>query len=173
MINIKFEIIQPCDLETLTLIADWYLKEWNISIETTIKRLQTITADKKQFQVLMTIDGIPVSTGGLYDHVALLDKEPRLKIHKKWLALIYTTPDKRGKGYGALICKFIQDHSKNVGLNKIHLFTDTAERLYRRLGWTEIEKFTINDRNIVRQKTCLTTMEIKSLLLTTKLGVMI
>ena len=149
MINIKFHIIQPDDLETLKLIADWYLKEWNIPTDITIKRLQTITADKEQFQVLMTLDGIPISTGGLYDHVGLLDKEPRFKIHKKWLALIYTTPDKRGQGYGALICKFIQDHSKNLGLSKIHLFTDTAERLYKRLGWIEIEKITISDRNIV------------------------
>lgn len=149
MININLKIIQPDDQETLKLIASWYLKEWNIPTETTIKRLQTITADKEQFQVLMTLDGTPTSTGGLYDHVGLLDKEPRLKIHKKWLALIYTLPDKRGKGYGALICKFIQDHSKNLGLNKIHLFTDTAERLYKRLGWTEIEKITISDRNIV------------------------
>lgn len=97
----------------------------------------------------MTLDGTPVSTGGLYDHVGLLDKVPGLKIHKKWLALIYTIPDKRSKGYGALICKFIQDHAKNLGLNKIHLFTDTAEHLYKRLGWTEIEKITISDRNIV------------------------
>jgi len=149
MINIKFHIIQPDDLETLKLIADWYLKQWNIPADVTIKRLQTITADKEQFQVLMTLDGSPVSTGGLYDHVGLLDKVPRLKIHKKWLALIYTIPDKRSKGYGALICKFIQDHAKNLGLNKIHLFTDTAEHLYKRLGWTEIEKMTISDRNIV------------------------
>jgi len=149
MTNIKFRIIQPDDLETFQLIADWYLKEWNIPTDITIKRLQNITADKEQFQVLMTLSGIPVSTGGLYDHVGLLDKEPRFKIHKKWLALIYTAPDKRGKGYGASICKFIQDHAKNLGLNKIHLFTDTAERLYQRLGWTEIEKITISGRNIV------------------------
>jgi GNAT superfamily N-acetyltransferase len=149
MINIKFHIIQPTDLETIKLIADWYLKQWNIPTEITVKRLQTITADKEQFQVLMTIDSTPVSTGGLYNHVGLLDKEPRLKIYKKWLALIYTTPDKRSKGYGALICKFIQDHAKNLGLTKIHLFTDTAERLYTRLGWTEVEKITVSDRNIV------------------------
>ena len=149
MINIKFHIVQPGDRETIKLIADWYLKEWNIPVDTTIKRLQTITADKEQFQVLMTLDDIPVSTGGLYDHVALLDKVPRLTIHKKWLALIYTIPDQRSKGYGALICKFIVDHSKNVGCNKIHLFTDTAERLYKRLGFSEIERFTINGRHIV------------------------
>ncbi len=65
------------------------------------------------------------------------------------MAHVYTTPDQRGKGYGAIICKFIQDQSKNLGFDKIHLFTDTAERLYKRLGWLENERLTINDRNII------------------------
>jgi GNAT superfamily N-acetyltransferase len=152
MTKINFHIVQPNDLTTFQLIAGWYLSEWKIPADKTIQRLQTITADKSQFQILLTIDGIPVSTGGLYDHVGLLDKEPRLKIYKNWLALVYTTPDKRHQGYGALICKHIQDHSKNLGLDTIYLFTDTAEQLYKRLGWTEMERLATGVRNVVIMK---------------------
>ena len=152
MTNIKFQIVQPNDQMTFELIADWYLDEWKIPREKTIQRLQTITSDNSQFQVLMTLDGSPISTGGLYDHVGLLDKEPRFRIHKNWLALVYTIPENRHKGYGALICNFIHDHSRKLGIETMYLFTDTAERLYMRLGWTEMEKLAMGDRNVVVMK---------------------
>ncbi|MBA0882403.1 GNAT family N-acetyltransferase [Flavobacterium undicola] len=152
MAKLEFHIVYPDDQETFQLIANWYLSEWKIPTDKTIQRLKTITADKSQFQVLMTLDNIPVSTGGVYNHVGLLDKEPKFKIHKNWLALVYTIPDQRNKGYGALICKFIQDHSKTLELNTLHLFTDTAEQLYKRLGWTAVERLAMGDRNLVVMK---------------------
>lgn len=137
---------------TFQLIANWYFTEWKIPIDTTIQKLQIITKDNSQFQILMTLDGIPISTGGLYNHIKLLDKEPRLKIYKNWLALVYTTPEKRHQGYGALICKHIQNHSKHLGFDAIYLFTDTAEQFYKRLGWIEIERLAIGNRNVVVMK---------------------
>lgn len=152
MNKLNFQILQPNGQSTFQLIADWYLSEWKIPRDKTIQRLQTITADKLQFQILMTLDGIPISTGGLYDRVGLLDQEPRLKVYKNWLALVYTIPDKRHKGYGALICKHIQDHAKSTGIDTLYLFTDTAEKLYRRLGWTEMERLAMDDRNVIVMK---------------------
>ena len=146
---IDFQIVQPADRQAMLLIAGWYFSEWHVPVETTMERLQGITADREQFQVLMMLDGRPISTGGIYDHVGLLDKEPGFKIYKKWLALVYTIPEERGRGYGAAICNYIQEHSRLLGFKKIHLFTDTAESLYRRLGWKETERLTVNDRNIV------------------------
>ncbi len=152
MANIKFHLVTPNDNQTIELIANWYLNEWHLPIDKTILRLQTITADPSQFQVLMTLDNVPVSTGGIYSHVGLLDREPKFKVFKNWLALVYTTPDKRQQGYGAAICNYIQDYSKHIGLDKIHLFTDTAERLYKRLGWDEIERLNLGERHIVVMK---------------------
>lgn len=149
MSEIDFSIVQHDDQQTQRLISDWYFSEWQIPIETTMKRLQAITGDQNQFQVLLTLNGTPVSTGGIYDHVGLLDKEPDLKVHKKWLALVYTIPEERQRGYGAAICNYIAERSKILGFNKIHLFTDTAASLYQRLGWVQIQCFTINSRNIV------------------------
>lgn len=152
MTEIKYRIIKPDDNEYIGLIAESYFKEWVIPIDKTIQRLQSSTADQSQFQVLMTLEGIPISTGGLCNHVGLLDKEPRLKIYKNWLALVYTTPDKRHQGYGASICKYIQDHSKKLGLQTMYLFTYTAEQLYKRLGWTVMETLAMGQRTIVIMK---------------------
>ena len=148
MTDINIEILKPNDQISFQLIAKWYFNEWKIPINTTIQRLQSITSDISQFQVLMTLDSNPIATGGLYNHVGLLDKEPRLKVHKHWLALVYTNPKNRHKGYGALVCNFIQNRSKQIGVDTMYLYTDTAERLYTRLGWTVMEKIIFGERNI-------------------------
>jgi GNAT superfamily N-acetyltransferase len=152
MTDIKYQIITPDDNENIALIADWYLTEWNVPVQTTIEKTKKLLADNYEFQVLMTLDNKPIATGGLYNHVGLLDKEPRLKIYKNWLALVYTKPDDRGKGLGALICNHIQDHSKDLGLKEIYLFTHTAENLYKRLDWQQLERLVLGGKDIVVMK---------------------
>jgi GNAT superfamily N-acetyltransferase len=152
MSGIKFQIVQPGDNKALQLIAEWYLSEWNIPVNKTIERLKTITADDSQLQALMTLNNVPVTTGGLYNHVGLLDKEPRFRIYHNWLALVYTTPGMRHQGFGALICSYIQNYSKKLGMKEMYLFTDTAESLYERLGWHQVERLSLGQRNIVVMK---------------------
>lgn len=149
MDGVNFKTLQPNDFEIFEIIANWYFIEWKIPPDKTIQRLQTITVDTSQFQILLTLDGIPISTGGLYNHVGLHDKEPRYLIYKKWLALVYTTPNRRNMGYGALLCKHIEELSKKRGINKLYLFTDTAELLYQRLGWFETERVSMDSRNVI------------------------
>jgi GNAT superfamily N-acetyltransferase len=152
MTNINYRIVKPEDDDTIELIAKWYLTEWNIPTQTTVDNIKNLSVESLQFQVLMTLDDLPVATGGLYNHVGLLDREPKFKIYKNWLALVYTIPDKRNKGLGALLCNNIQDHSKGIGLNEIYLFTHTAESLYKRLGWQQIERIELGGKNIVVMK---------------------
>ncbi len=149
MTSIQYHIIKPEDNEHISLIADWYLAEWNIPVRTTIEKIKHLSAERSEFQLLITLNAVPIATGGLYDHVSLLDKEPRLKIFKHWLALVYTTPENRGKGIGALLCQYIQERAKGFGLEHIYLFTHTAEQLYSRLGWQQIERLEWKDKNIV------------------------
>jgi N-acetylglutamate synthase-like GNAT family acetyltransferase len=150
--NLNFQLVKPEDDSTIEHIAEWYFKEWKIPKDQSLIKLKTITSSPTQFQVLTTLDGVPISTAGLYNHIGLLDKVPRLSIYKNWLALVYTIPSMRQKGYGALICNYIHDHSKKIGLNEIYLFTDTAESLYERLGWKALERLPLGNRNIVVMK---------------------
>jgi GNAT superfamily N-acetyltransferase len=152
MAAIKFKTVTPADGDTIALIADWYLKEWNIPKQATIEKLKIVTAEPEQVQVLITLDNLPIATGGLYNHVALLDREPKFKIYKNWLALVYTKPENRNKGYGALICKHIQQHANKMGLKEIFLFTHTAESLYKRLGWQQVERLVAGGKDIVVMK---------------------
>jgi GNAT superfamily N-acetyltransferase len=147
-----FEIVRPDNLHEIQLIAEWYFKEWNIPKETTIGKISSYNGEKIPFQLLMKMDGSPIATGGVYNHVGLLDYDPRYKKYGPWLALVYTSPENRKKGYGAILCEKIQDLSKEFGLNEIFLFTFTAESLYKKLGWQEIERLNYKGKDTVIMK---------------------
>lgn len=152
MPNIRYNTISPEDTESIELIAEWYLHEWNIPISTTREKIKNLNPGNYEFQVLLTLAGQPVATGGLYNHVGLLEKEPRLRIYQHWLALVYTIPKNRGKGLGALLCEHIQKHAESLGLKEIYLFTHTAENLYKRLGWEQIERLALGEKDVVVMK---------------------
>jgi len=147
--EVQFRLVSPGDATAHALIAQWYLDEWKIPVPKTTEKLGQFKASGEQFQVLMTVNNVPVATGGLYHHVGLLDREPRFGIHKHWLALVYTVPQNRGRGYGGQLCRYIQDHAKALGLKQMFLFTDTAENLYDRLGWKTKERLELGTRNVV------------------------
>ena len=130
-------------------IANWYQMEWKFPLETTLSRLTAITPQKDQFQLVMTRNGIPIGTAGVYNTVGILEKIPRLNIYSPWLALVYTIPMERGKGYGALLCEKVEKEAKKEGISKLHLYTDTAESLYKRCGWQVVERLQVESRNIV------------------------
>lgn len=152
MTNISYQKVKPDDTIFIDLIADWYLSEWNIPAEATIQRLSNYETEGVPFQIVMTIENAPIGTGGLYSHVGLLDHEPKFKIYGPWLALVYVTHENRNKGYGALLCEEIQAIAKDLDTKAMFLFTDTAEALYKRLGWQQLERVNLQDRDIVVMK---------------------
>ena len=152
MNNIDYKRITPADTELISLIADWYFDEWNIDKAVTIDRLNTFRNTGVPFQVIMTLDGSPIATGGVYDHVGLLDAVPRLKEFQPWLALVYSLPEHRGKGYGAMLCEEIQGRAKATGTKDLFLFTHTAESLYKRLGWEQLERIALKGKDIAIMK---------------------
>ena len=152
MNNIEYSIITPDDTENIQLISDWYLKEWNIPVEISAEKIKKLTIENNEFQILMKLNGRPVGTGGLYAHVSLLDREPRFRVFRYWLALVCTKPENRGQGLGAILCMHIQERARDLGLKEIHLFTHTAENLYTRLNWKVLERLSLGERNIVVMK---------------------
>lgn len=145
----NFQILSPGDLQSFQLIADWWLDEWKMPREKSLQRLQDATTNDLQFHVLMTINGVPVSTGGVHSQVGLHYRVPRFKIYPYWLALVYTKPEYRKNGYGVMLCKYIQDHARKLGIDELYLFTDTAEPFYERLGWEQFEAGVLMGERIV------------------------
>jgi len=148
MDEVSIEKLNGNDSKQIELIAEWYLNEWNIPKESTIQRLTNHPENGIPFQMVLKLGGIPIATGGIYNHVGLLDVEPRFKIFNPWLALVYTIPEMRNNGYGALLCNEIEKVSKQCGLDEIYLFTHTAESLYLSMNWKTIERIEIKGHDI-------------------------
>ncbi|WP_290794917.1 GNAT family N-acetyltransferase [Flavihumibacter sp. UBA7668] len=150
--EINYELHSHFAPEKINLIAEWYFKEWKIPNAATVEKIRTLNENGREFQVLLSIDTKPVATGGIYNQVGLQAKLPRLSIFKHWMALVYCEPQSRGRGYASLLCEKIQAHSKSLGITELFLFTHTAENLYKRLGWEEMERIELEKKNIVIMK---------------------
>lgn len=145
----SFSNVTNEDASSIELIAEWYSSEWNIAKETTIRQISHFPTSGIPFQIMMKVDNIPVATAGLYHHVKLLDFESRFSKYGPWLALVYSTTQNRNKGYGTRLCKQIEEITYNLGVKNIYLYTSTAEALYKRLGWEEVERLSIHSRDVV------------------------
>lgn len=148
-----FSIVSPSDISTQQLIADWYDLEWRIEPAKTHAELASHRIDGVPFQLLMTLGGEPVGTGGVYTRVGLADHVPRYEAVGPWLALMYTVPSQRRKGLGARLCSELHDRARDFGATELYLFTSTAERLYRRMGYKAIEILHYRGREIVVMRT--------------------
>jgi GNAT superfamily N-acetyltransferase len=140
VLSLSFTRLLPTDRATIKLIAHWYFQEWSIPTKDTIESLAKFPNAGIPFQVVMSLGGKPIASGGLYNDVRLLTLEPRFKALGPWLAVVYTARGHRQKGFGTQLCKKIEAMAKEMGVNEIFLYTQTAESMYKRLGWVVMER---------------------------------
>ncbi|MFS4466177.1 GNAT family N-acetyltransferase [Maribacter sp. 2210JD10-5] len=147
--KIEYRNISPNETEAINQISDWYLSEWKISKIKTTKSLTESINQNVIFQTIMTDEKRLIGTGGLYHKVGIQSRIKKYENYSPWIALMFTEPKIRGKGYGGKLLKEIELEAKRKGFDKIYLFTHTAESLYKRKGWNEIDRYNIEGKNIV------------------------
>lgn len=145
----EYKNVSSSEIKTINQISDWYLKEWKIPKEKTIKSLTENTDKNVIFQTLMIDNKALIGTGGLYHRVGIQNRIKKYENYSPWVALMFTEPKVRGNGLGAKLLNKIELEAKNKGFSKIYLFTHTAESLYKRKGWHEIERYNIEGKDIV------------------------
>lgn len=145
--------IEKDDKQGIALIASWYLQQWRIPIERTTKRLTEQEEDDIVFHLILYKDGAAIATGGLHHKVGLLVAEERFKKYDPWVAVLYTIPEQRNSGTGKMLLQKIEELALEKGYDTIYLYTFTAESLYVREGWKEIERVNYKDHDtVVMQK---------------------
>jgi len=132
----NYQIITELDDSLKKMVAEWYNEEWQIPLVNTLALLDKITGDAAQVHVVLMVDDRPVATAGLHNSVGIMAYYPELSELKNWLALVYTVPSERKKGYATLLCEYLEAVARQKRLPSLHLFTHTAEDLYRSLQWT-------------------------------------
>ena len=58
-----------------------------------------------------------------------------------WLASLFVIPPLRSKGIGRKLVAAIEGAARAHGYKAVHLYTDSAESLYRICGWSVTERF--------------------------------
>ncbi|MFN2507858.1 MAG: GNAT family N-acetyltransferase [Chthoniobacterales bacterium] len=94
---------------------------------------------------LVAFDG-----GELVGTVSL--KEQDLEIRPEitpWLGGLYVIPQARGRGVASLLMQRAVQEARRLKLPTLFLWTPSAETLYRRLGWREVERTEYCGKRIV------------------------
>lgn len=150
--KVEFSQLVSTNHELIALISNWYEKEWSIPKNITADSFVDIPNSRVIFQTIMTLNGVPIGTGGIYRKVGIQDKVKKYGDYEPWLALMYTTPEVRGTGLGGQLLAAIEMQAQQYSLDKIYLFTHTAKSLYLKNSWDVEDEFLINERVITVMK---------------------
>jgi GNAT superfamily N-acetyltransferase len=129
--------------ELLEELARLSWKEWQ---EIYQKRDQTLEHCVKNYRERMNTDRLPVSLVALQD--GQLAGMVSLKFHDMdtrpdldpWLGGLLVLPEWRNRGVGTMLVHRATEEARKLNISPLYLWTPSAERLYRKLGWQVIER---------------------------------
>jgi GNAT superfamily N-acetyltransferase len=129
--------------ESIPVIAEWYYREWKAIYEASgmsfedVKRTvaERANPDRIPLAVVALDGGRVVGTGCLKVH----DMDTRAEL-TPWLAGIYVERNERRQGLGSVLVSSLEGIAKNLGTQRLYLYTPQSAGFYTRLGWAEYER---------------------------------
>src|ERR1700736_1692780 len=127
--------------EFIPTVARWHHKEWAYlrpgdSLEARITRLRDDCGRKAIPTVVVAFtDSTLLGSAMLVAH----DMDTRMDL-SPWLAGVFVSPERRGHGIGVALVQRIIDDAGALGVQKLYLYTPSAEQFYSRLGWAVVER---------------------------------
>ncbi|MGF3024504.1 GNAT family N-acetyltransferase [Methylobacterium aquaticum] len=86
-------------------------------------------------------DDEPVGMASLVAH----DLDPRPDL-TPWLAGVFVAPQARGRGHAVRLVAAVEADAAALGIATLWLYTRSAEALYARIGWRNVETFAYRGR---------------------------
>jgi len=65
-----------------------------------------------------------------------------------WLASLYVVPQRRGRGHGLELVQAAIELAAAAGVGRLHVFTESAEKLFQRCGFEILERTMLQDVRI-------------------------
>jgi GNAT superfamily N-acetyltransferase len=124
--------------DAIHTVARWHWNEWgnlnpNGSFELTLaKTSMRVNQDRVPLAYIALKGEVPVGTASLvaYDMEGREDLSP-------WLAGVYVHPDYRNQGVASNLVTRVCEKARSLGFSELYLYTNTAFKLYSKLGWIE------------------------------------
>jgi GNAT superfamily N-acetyltransferase len=129
--------------ELIDLLAKISWEEWRSIYE---QRGETFQDALRKYRERLNIDCLPLALVAIAgDHlvgtVSLkhndLDIRPEID---PWLGALFVTPEWRGRGVGSSLMRRAVEEAARLRIPRLFLWTSSAEGLYRKLGWSAIER---------------------------------
>jgi GNAT superfamily N-acetyltransferase len=132
--------------DLLEVAVRWRWQEWSRGkepFEAALSRAQLASAAglKIPQTFVLLVDNEPVGTASLTAHD--LEERPDLT---PWLASVFVVPEARGRGYAAALVAAVEGEARRQSISTLWLYTNTAERIYARVGWRTVETVMHNDK---------------------------
>jgi GNAT superfamily N-acetyltransferase len=129
----------------LPVVAYWNYREWHAGkrpFDDVIRRYQKrLNYIDVPFTLVAVEDTMPVGSVSIkLDDFP--DHRPDLN---PWLASLYVVADYRGRGVGNELLKAAQETARAAGVTRLYLFTHTANALYKRDGWSSMDRIERDD----------------------------
>lgn len=136
--------------ELCPTLAQWRWEEWghltpDRPLEQWIEQLADLAHhDHIPLTVIAFDEDQPAGLASLVFH----DMDTREDL-SPWLAGVLVAPAFRGRGHGAALVTAIEEHAARLGVETLYLYTNSAQGLYEKLGWEEIEREAYRGREVV------------------------
>ena len=91
------------------------------------------------FQLVVINNSQLIASSGLCQQVNLTNVYPEFERIGPWIGLFFVDQTYRNQGVGKALLSEMELKSKGMGLDKIYLYTYTAESFYKKNGWKSIK----------------------------------
>lgn len=126
--------------DLLPVTARW---RWDAFFSETmpLNEVEALEATSLTDQLMPTVlvlleNGVPIGMVAICEDD--LDNRPDLN---PWLAGLYVDPKHRGRGLAKMLIAELQNLALSHRIERLTLYTSTAEKLYASLGWNVVETF--------------------------------
>jgi predicted N-acetyltransferase YhbS len=117
-------------------LARWHAEEWSGLVpewtyENLLAELQSHTRPDAIPLTLVALDGDqPIGSASL-----VVEDLPGWEHLTPWLASVFVAVEARGRGIGAALVARAVETARDLGVERLHLFTEGQAEFYQRIGW--------------------------------------
>jgi GNAT superfamily N-acetyltransferase len=152
----KIHLLGECP-HLASTVAPWHFDEWGHlypggTVDGWLDHIRTRMNADRIPMTLVALDarGEPVGTAALTEH----DMETHREL-SPWLGGVYVVPTARGRGIASALIEELMGRAAARGIPGLYLYTNGAEGLYRKLGWSVLAREPYMGRDVTIMTTTL------------------
>lgn len=136
----------------IPVLARWHHREWQhlnpvtYDLQARINDYQQTASDSTSLPQMLVahLNGHALGSARLV--MSDMDTHPELG---PWLASLFVPPDFRRHGIATRLIAEIEVTAKQLGFDRLHLFTEDKSEMYSNLGWQEQSREKYYDRQVI------------------------